>query len=74
MSRSIFHSCYHCKDRHIVPRDCHIDCKRYNAEVEENNRIRELRRKENDIGVAVSEIRENSKRSKNHKRRIIKNV
>lgn len=66
---SVFHCCHNCKDRHVIPKDCHIDCEMYLKEVKENKRIKEIRRKEREATQAFIEVRNNSERVKNNRRK-----
>lgn len=66
---SVFRCCHNCKDRHVIPKNCHIDCKRYLKEIEENEKIREVKRKERENRQAFLEVRSNSERVKNNRRK-----
>lgn len=54
MGKSIYHVCYHCKDRKV---GCHSNCEQYQKEVEENNRIKSVMRKVENRQGAIREAK-----------------
>lgn len=46
MAVTLFHVCYHCKERHV---GCHAKCIAYQKEVEENQRRKANARREKSL-------------------------
>lgn len=65
MAKSVFHVCYHCKDRKV---GCHSTCEAYLKEKQENEKMRQEKIKEAKINDGIYNSASNRIKSLKRKR------